>query len=88
MEEVKKKSSKLFITTSIEGVIPQNILGFTLILILAIFNFIIVISISSRRLQSLKQYQDYDSYEIEVIIPSNTNMLRNHFVVFMVSKVF
>ena len=36
MEEVKKKSSKLFITSSIEGVIPQNILGFTLILILAI----------------------------------------------------
>lgn len=36
MEEVKKKSSKQFITSSIEGVIPQNILGFTLILILAI----------------------------------------------------
>ena len=88
MEEVKKKSSKQFITSSIEGVIPQNILGFTLILILAIFNFIIVISISSRRLQCLKQYQDDDSYEIEVIMPSNRNMLRNHFVVFMVSKIF
>ena len=40
MEEVKKKSSKQFITSSIEGVIPQNILGFTLILILAILTLL------------------------------------------------